>query len=462
MPSLKDSLFDQKVKIALFVCLLFSFVWFFVPHPAVILVLSLLPIAIMVALYSPFLMVLFFIVFSFFRIHEVIPQLYSLKIPLMLSLGSLFALGWHIAISQKIKPWWRPEMSWMLFFYFLVLIGVIFASNLSVAIAYFTAIFWKVAFMSFAIAWLIKEERQFTIASRVIVIAGLIVGFKALSNQAAGIGMVEETRVTIGRTIGSVLGDPNDLALVLMFPMAFAVSFILTKRIDRTSQLLGLVAIGVLFMAVLATQSRGGLLGMMAVFGVFAYRRFKSKILFAVMGAAAAAALYVVAGISDRASGGAAEEGIDASAMGRIYAWHAAFNMAVVHPLTGVGIDNFYYNYFIYSPHWDGLNHAVHSTWFQILAETGFLGLAVFIIIITLLIRTALKTLSVVKQHEDTVSPNIIATSEAVLAGLIGTLSAGTFLTFGFSWPIYILAAMILATAFWVDKNVTENSSKVE
>ncbi len=48
-------------------------------------------------------------------------------------------------------------------------------------------------------------------------------------------------------------------------------------------------------------------------------------------------ALIVLAGISDRASGGAAEEGVDESAMGRIYAWQAAINMAIANPFTGVG-----------------------------------------------------------------------------------------------------------------------------
>lgn len=47
--------------------------------------------------------------------------------------------------------------------------------------------------------------------------------------------------------------------------------------------------------------------------------------------------------------------------MGRLYAWDAAFGMAIDNPMTGVGIDNFYSNYYYYSQHWDGLNHAVHS-----------------------------------------------------------------------------------------------------
>ena len=452
MDNLADPQYGKK-SFLLILCLLIALIWKLAPHPLVIIVIALLPIALMTALSLPFMMVFFFVIFSFFRIHEVVPQLYPLKLPLLLSMASIIALVWHIGISQKIKLWWRPELTMMLLFYLLVTIGVVMASNKGVAFAYYKGIYWKIALMSFAIAWMVSKPKDFAFASKAIVFAGLMVGLKALFNKAAGIGLVEGSRVTIGRDIGSVLGDPNDLALVLMFPAAFAVSLILMQGIDKTTRVLSMIALPVLFMAVLATQSRGGLLGIMAVLAIFAYRRIHSKTLFFVIGIVAAVALYAVAGISDRASGGAAEAGVDASAMGRIYAWQAAFGMAVSNPLTGVGIDNFYSNYFYYSPHWDGLNHAVHSTWFGVLAETGFLGLIVFITMITMLIRTALRTLKRIQSDRENISPYICATSEAVLAGLIGTLVSGTFLTFGFTWPIYILAALILATAQWTDNH---------
>ena len=162
----------------------------------------------------------------------------------------------------------------------------------------------------------------------------------------------------------------------------------------------------------------------------------------------------MMAGISGRASGGAAEVGIDESAMGRIYAWQAAFRMAVEHPLTGVGINNFYANYFFYSPHWDGLNHAVHSTWFGVLAETGFLGLIIFLTAMAMLIRTSILNLNHIEQHRAVVSPAIYATAQAVCAGLLGTVVSATFLTQSFTWPIYILAALVVALAQWRSKHL--------
>jgi O-antigen ligase len=133
--------------------------------------------------------------------------------------------------------------------------------------------------------------------------------------------------------------------------------------------------------------------------------------------------------------------------------------MANDNPLTGVGIDNFYVNYFFYSPHWDGLNHAVHSTWFGVLAETGYLGFIIFCACIGLVLHTNLKSLSLVCKHEKHFPTIIKTTVEALFAGMIGTLAAGTFLTFGFSWPIYILGAMTISLSQWVDQFYASNIS---
>ena len=448
----KTPFFQSLMAVTL--CVLIMLAWQILPHPVIILAIGFAPLAVLLVLHKPFLFVLLFVVFSFFRIHEVFPQIYNFKIPLMLSMASLGALLWHVGLTRRFQPYWSKELSVATAFFVLVFIGVAMASNRPVAIEYFKGIYWKIALMTYAIAWLSCTVKDFALASRLITLSGALVGCVALYNAANGIGLVEGTRITIGREFGSVLGDPNDLSLVLLFPTSFAVGLLLTRGLGFFSRLLGFVSIPILFAAIIATQSRGGLLGMLAVFGVYGYRRVKSKTLFIGISVVAAVALYLLADISGRASGGAAEAGVDASAMGRIYAWQAAFGMALDNPFTGVGLDNFYSNYFYYSPHWDGLNHAVHSTWFGVLAETGFLGLAVFIGFIALLIKSSLATLRRVEQFPDQANPVIHVTAQALLAGLIGTVVSGTFLTQGFTWPIYILAALVVAVARWAEKNL--------
>jgi len=428
-------------------CLLMGGVWYIVPHPIVAICLAFIPLGALFVINKTYWLVILFVVFSFFRIHEAIPQLYAFKLPLFLSLGALSALMWHTLISKELKTYWHRSLSWLALFWLLVTIGLVFASNRGVAIQEFKGIYWKIMVMTLAIVWLVNSMDKLAKTSTIIIFSGCLIGIIAISNSINGIGLVEGTRVTIGRDIGSMLGDPNDLALVLMFPMAFAISQATTKGIPTMHRFIGATACIILLYAVIATQSRGGLLGSIAVLGIFALSIIRSKVTLITLGAIAAVGLYFAAGISDRASGGAAEAGIDASAMGRLYAWEAAFKMALDNPLTGVGLNNFYSNYFFYSPHWDGLNHAVHSTWFGVLAETGFLGLIVFIILIGSLLITARKTLNQIKDNGNSVNPILYSSAFAVYAGLIGTIVSGTFLTQGFNWPIYILSALTVCVS---------------
>lgn len=438
---------SKGALLALIYCLVMALGWQLSGSPLAALALALLPAGLVLVVTGHFWFVTLFIVFSFFRIHEVVPQLYSLKIPLLLSMAALGGIVWHLVISRKLVPSWHPSMAWLLLFWGLVIIGVVFASNRGIAIGNFKGIYWKIIVMSLAIMWIVNDARQLNKLAVLIAMAGLLVGCTALYNSANGIGLVEGSRVTIGRNIGSMLGDPNDLALVLMFPFAFALSLLLMPGSHRLLRALCLVICGVLLMAVIATQSRGGLLGVLAVSGIFALHFIRSKGLLLFLAICGALILYLASGISDRASGGAAEEGIDASAMGRLYAWEAAFYMALDNPLTGVGLNNFYFNYFYYSQHWDGLNHAVHSTWFGVLAETGFLGLIVFVCCIISLIKTARHTIRRIERQLELYEPPVRIVAHAVYAGLVGTIVSGTFLTQGFNWPIYLLGALIIAVA---------------
>ena len=448
----RRSLSPHHLPITCLACLGVGLGWLVLPHPLLAVVLGLLPLAAIFVLRQSFFIILMFVIFSFFRLHEVFPALYSLKIPLLLSLASLAALAWHLGLTRRLQLYWRPELTVLGLFFFWVLLGTLLASNRPVAFEYLKGIYWKIALMTFAIAWLSRDERDFALSGRLIPLAGLLVALVALANKFRGIDLVEGSRVTIGRALGSVLGDPNDLALVLMFPLSFAISLMLERRLDIGTRLLGWICTPVLIAAIIATQSRGGLLGLLAIIACYGYRQIRSKVLLTGLGAAALLLLYVAAGISDRASGGAAEAGIDASAMGRIYAWQAAFKMALDNPLSGVGLNNFYANYFYYSPHWDGLNHAVHSTWFGVLAETGFVGLLLFIATMAMLLRTAWRSQQRIEARGLQVSPSMVAASHSMLTGLVGIIVSGTFLTQGFTWPLYILAALIVALARWLDE----------
>lgn len=91
--------------------------------------------------------------------------------------------------------------------------------------------------------------------------------------------------------------------------------------------MLGAAGFVIVSWAVLLTQSRGGLLGVMAILAVLGLRLIKSKTVLIAVCVVGTLGLFAAAGISGRQSGGAGDiaEGsmVDESAQGRLWVWAA-------------------------------------------------------------------------------------------------------------------------------------------
>jgi probable O-glycosylation ligase (exosortase A-associated) len=418
--------------------------WAFLPHPIIGPALAILPLLAILSLNHPFILAFAFVIFSFFRMHEVFPVLIPLKLPLVLALGTLVSLAWSIAFG-RVKPFWHSLFMPFLALFVAVSVGIIFASNTGNSLAYWKETYVKIGLMVFVIPWALNKEPEIRLGTLFILAAAGIVAAVTLSNQLQGIGLVEGTRVTIGREIGSVLGDPNDLSLVLLFGASFAGAAATGRGLPTIDRVLGAAVLLAVAAAIVATQSRGGLLGLTAVIGIFVSERIRSKLTLGCLALVALVVLFAISGIDNRQSGGAHETGIDESAMGRLHAWGAAIRMALANPMTGVGLDNFYFNYFFYSDFWDGKNHAVHSTWFEVLGETGIMGLALFIWMVAAIYFGIRATKRLIGKQSD--PPPILLTSvRGLMGGLVGFCVSGTFLTQAFTWPLYIILGLTVAT----------------
>ena len=423
---------DAQLLVGLGATLLVAGLWHLKPVYAALL--ALLPLAIGM----PLMPILLFIVFSFFRIHDIFPVLAPLRLPELLAMMSLLTLGWHLTLGQSARIFLTPGLIVFGLMFAAVTFTVPFSTDLGRTLHLYQE-YLKIAVMTFAIAWLVRSPGDFKLAARVFVIAGMVVAIKALANEAAGIGLVEGTRVTIGRELGSPLGDPNDLSLALLFPIAFASAMVVSRAEPRFWRFLGLVATVLGGAAILATQSRGGLLGFVAVFAVLAREFVRSKLVLAGGGGLALVVLAMAAGLADRSSGG---EGVgDASSQGRLHAWVAGFRMAVAHPVTGIGMNNFHQQYFFYTPVWDGMPHVAHSTWFEMMGCCGFVAFALLVLLVANTVGTALQA----KTRLNAAGPEWHSVTRAIVAGLAGFLVSGTFLSQTFTWPLYIQLALVAA-----------------
>lgn len=435
------SLRAPQIAVSLFGCVAVGVAWYITDmRVGAVVAASLLLLPLVNA---PFELCLGFVLLSHFRFPEVFPVLRPLRLPELTALACLGALCWHLIGTRRIRPFWSAEIILFVVFFVYVTVAMVFSLDRKVSFAFWGDYFVKVAVMTVAIAWLAREPRHFAVAAQAFAIGGILVAGVALWNKVHGIDVVEGTRVTIGRELDSVLGDPNDLALMLLFPVSFALGLAVTRGVPITSRLLGLTSGILSILSILATQSRGGLLGLAAVLAFLLHQRIRSKLVLAAIAVTAALALLAIAGISERTVIAGAGGNLDASAEGRLNAWQAAIQMALARPLTGVGVDIYSEVYFMYTDAWTGQALAAHSVWFQVLGETGFIGFTIFVC----LIAVTIGDLSRARRSLDHVDadPWLRATAGALSAGLGGFIVSGTFLSQAYAWPLYILIAFSAA-----------------
>jgi len=315
---------------------------------------------------------------------------------------------------------------------------------------------WKIAVMTLAISWLARSSWDFLLASSIFIAGGVLITSVVIYNKINSISLVNETRVSIGRPPieegadyiqqqGLILNDPNDLALILLFPLSFALARVVCRR-GMMDASLAAIAAGLILTGIIFTQSRGALLGVVAVVGMLFLQRFQLKLPAMIAVLLAAPIIFTAMNLSSRDNSGLTEayQGeLEDSAAHRLEAWETALSMAKARPITGVGNSNFGSLYRRFTNYWRNREMSAHSMWFQVLAELGIVGLALFIGMIATSFMVNAQSLAILKA---TSAPATIqATGIALHAALAGTCVSGTFLSQAHTWPVYVIVGLIAA-----------------
>ena len=205
--------------------------------------------------------------------------------------------------------------------------------------------------------------------------------FGALGIKGALFGLRTGGEGLVWGPPSSFVSDNNDLALAInmTLPLLFFLAREEKSRFLRFTLWFSFVAS---ILAVILTYSRGGLLGLAAVLGIIAIK-VKRKLVATVSLVACILVLVTYAperwmARMETFVGGQ----LDTSAQGRINAWYFSYNLASDYPLTGGGFGTFTPDLFQrYAP--DPLDfHGPHSIYFQMLAEQGYIGLTLFLVLL--------------------------------------------------------------------------------
>ena len=276
--------------------------------------------------------------------------------PIMLIIAALF---WLLSPRKNFDA---PQYALLLVFFLVQLISHVFNGWLGGALEQI-GIFAPVvlAFAVFANG-LDRRERilrtmaVFAACAAVLAIHGI--GQQSTGTGWTGVGLSQGTRI---QYVG-IFNDPNDLGMLFVICIPMAAYLSSRGGLMGLRRLFWLAVTGVLVYGVYLTDSRGSLLALLAIMGVYIWQR-RGVFVAGVLGSMAVAVLLA---LPSRFSEIDAEE---ASAHGRIESWYEGLQMFRGHPIFGVG-PNMYTEY---NP------LTAHNSFVLILAETGIIGFTLWL-----------------------------------------------------------------------------------
>ncbi len=239
----------------------------------------------------------------------------------------------------------------------------------------------KIVLMTFVTILVINTRERL---KGVLLVTALSLGLLALKGSIFGIRTSGEFRVW--GPPDSFLSDNNAFGLALN--MSLPLLYFLTRDVEnRWLRRLLYICFASAIISVLLTYSRGGLLGLLVVVAAIAYRSKHRLFGIAAMILVAVAVLAIAPGTwmdrMDRMFHGE----VDASGEQRLVAWGTAWRFAQDYPITGGGFntlpdENVFQRYEPRPLPLGFLSTAPHSIYFQLLADQGFVGLLLFLLLI--------------------------------------------------------------------------------
>jgi O-antigen ligase len=286
------------------------------------------------------------------------------------------------------------------------------------------------------------------------------------SNHLFGLAQVDLTGFNIGTDVtgkalrprlAGPIGEKNRYAQMLLVLLPLAVFLARTER-RRGMQILGGLAGALTLCGVLLTFSRGAAVAvgvMVVAMGVTGFVRARTLIAMAVVVIGIATAIapdYISRVQTLGAADSALSQGsaADAAVVGRATENLAALNAWADHPVLGVGPGQYFKQYS--QQYGNALNlrflennRRAHNLYLEIAADTGALGLGLFL---ALLIVTILQLWRLNVLWRD-VRPQYAQLALAFIVSIVGYMASGIFLQLSYQRYFFFLLALANATA-WI------------
>lgn len=363
---------------------------------------------------------------------------FAYDFPFAMIVGLVTIVSFFFSREKKEMIWSR-EVVVLLAFVAWMLLTTVFAFNQAWAWFQWDKV-WKIQLMIVLTVLICKERRHL---HWLIWVIALSIGFYGVKGGIFTIMNGGAYRVQ--GPAGTFIGGNNEIALamVMVIPLIRYLHLQEARRWMKFGLAGAMVLTGV---AAIGTQSRGGLVAMAAM-GLFLWFKSRHKFVTAFYMAAAVSILAAVMPQEwyDR-MGTIKTYQEDQSAMGRINAWHTAFNVAKDR-VTGGGFEMWITPVFRqYAP--DPFNvRDVHSIYFEVMGEHGFIGFGLFVLLGALAWIRAQQIIKRCKKDPEKKWASDLAAM--IQVSLIGYAAGGAFLGMGyFDLPYHLMIILVLTAKF--------------
>lgn len=253
---------------------------------------------------------------------------------------------------------------------------------------------------------------------------------------------------------GSFIEENNALALALIVILPM-LQYLRTNTADKRVKLGLTSAMGLTVISILASYSRGALLGLGLTLGFLLLKARQRVVTVLIVGSVLSVALFTLPGEWFERMHSIENFEQDESAVGRLDAWTFSYKLALDHPFFGggqlVGTDSVLFEHYVPT----ALNaRAAHSIYFEVLGETGFVGLGIFLILMYVSFRAASKIIKSTRDRPDLQWARSLAAMLQV--SFVGYAATGAFLSLGFFDLYYALVAIVAVTQLVVRRELAK------
>jgi O-antigen ligase len=378
------------------------------------------------------------------RVHQLFPVVNLVRPAILAGAGAILLYLVDKRTDRRLELVLTTPMQWLLAFLGWMTLSMMAALVITNSFELVINNFMKTVIMSFVIAGAVRGVRDVErMALAYFASATIYATVVLLMFSASGYGS------DAGRLGDLFYYDANDFATFVVTAMPLGLYFLHGSR-TKIGQMLAMGSLGILTLAFVKSGSRGGFIAALAV-GVLVIGKYSAvKVRWRL--AAVALVTVVIVGTAttqywERMGTILSESDYNrTNDSGRFKIWARGMGYMAMFPVLGVGPANF--------PTAEGTLselaarqrfglrwNAAHNSYVQVGAESGFIGLGIFVM---MLAATFAAVRSVRRRAKAKADKRMRELAQALTGALLGFAVGAFFLSLAYSEMLYALIAMIV------------------